>query len=347
MADFPEVISLTLTNTCNLRCRMCGQWGPTGYLNPGKKPDGKIPEPMPLARWLDLIDEAARLGVKVACVRGGEPFLFPGIIEVLRRLKERGLVVNVDSNGTVLEKYAEQVVEAKVDYVTLSLDGPEEIHDRVRGVPGTFRAAARGVKRLREAEKANGSGRILNSICFTISPDSLAGLPEMPGVVRSLDIGVICANPYYYFPEAVGREYEEVLRRELGCRAYSWRGFHREDSGVDPEEFLRAYREFQARLGDVQLYPFMPFSEEEYRDWFSGSPKMVGRFPCTNPLKLIDIQPSGDANFCVDFPDYVFGNVARKSIEEIWTSREAERFRKFIAARPLPICNRCGAKYMA
>jgi len=302
---------------------------------------------MPLPRWLELVDEAARLGAKVACVRGGEPFLFPGIIEILKRLKERGINVNVDSNGTFLEKYADQVVEAGVDNITLSLDGPEEIHDRVRGVPGTFQAAARGVKRLRQAEKERGSRRVLNSICFTMSPDSIHGLAEMPDVVRALDIEVICANPYYYFPETIGQEYEEVMRRELDCSAYSWRGFHREGSGVDPEEFLKHYREFQSRLGEVQLYPFMPFSEDDYRNWFSGAPAMVGRFPCTNPLKLIDIQPAGDANFCVDFPDYDIGNVAERSIEEVWNSPRAEKFRKFIASRPFPICNRCGAKYMS
>ena len=342
MSPFPSVISLTLTNTCNLHCRMCGQWGTTGYLTPEKKP-----EPLPVSRWLELVDEAARLGAKVACVRGGEPFLFPGVIEVLRRLKEHGIVVNVDTNGTRLEKCAEGVVAAGVDHLTLSLDGPEEVHDRVRGVPGTFRAAARGVKRLREVEAERGARRSLNAICFTVSPDNVRSLPEMPDVVRSLDIGVICANPYYYFPGSVGREYEQVMRRELGCEAYSWKGFHREGSGVDPEEFVRIYREMQSRLGDVRLYPFMPFSENEYRNWYAGTSDMVGRFPCTNPLKLIDIQPSGDANFCVDFPDYVFGNVAARSIEDVWISEKAEKFRKLLAGRPLPICNRCGAKYMS
>jgi radical SAM protein with 4Fe4S-binding SPASM domain len=63
--------------------------------------------------------------------------------------------------------------------------------------------------------------------------------------------------------------------------------------------------------------------------------------------KLIDIQPSGEANFCVDFPDYSIGNVRDSSVEEIWNGRRAEAFREYRRKQPLAVCARCGAKYMA
>jgi MoaA/NifB/PqqE/SkfB family radical SAM enzyme len=133
MASFPAVISLTLTNTCNLRCRMCGQWGTSGYLNRREKP-----VPLPAARWIELVEEAARHGVKVVGIRGGEPFLFPGIIQILKAIKERGVFGYIDTNGTLLERFASEILESGIDAINLSVDGPEEIHDRVRGVPGAF-----------------------------------------------------------------------------------------------------------------------------------------------------------------------------------------------------------------
>ena len=91
----------------------------------------------------------------------------------------------------------------------------------------------------------------------------------------------------------------------------------------------------------------MPFSENEYRVWFADQTSPVGSPTCSNVERLIDIQPNGDANFCVDFPDYSFGNVIGSSIEEVWNSRKAESFREYRRQQPLAICHRCGAKYIS
>ena len=81
--------------------------------------------------------------------------------------------------------------------------------------------------------------------------------------------------------------------------------------------------------------------------WFADATTPVGNLPCTNVENLIDIQPNGDANFCVDFPDYIIGNVREYSIKEEWNSKRAERFREYRRKKPLAVCYRCGAKYMS
>ena len=91
----------------------------------------------------------------------------------------------------------------------------------------------------------------------------------------------------------------------------------------------------------------MPFSLKDYRMWFADTTTPVGKLPCKNVEKLIDIQPNGDANFCVDFPDYVIGNVCKHTIEEVWNSLKAERFREYRREKPLAVCYRCGAKYIS
>ncbi|MEK7477558.1 MAG: radical SAM protein [Candidatus Coatesbacteria bacterium] len=342
MTPFPVVLSATVTNACNLRCRMCAQWGPEGYIR-----GGRPQQAMPVSRWLELVDEAARLGTKVAVLRGGEPLLFPGVLEIIRRMKARGLFLCMDTNAVFLERHAEELVDSGIDVITVSVDGPEAVHDRVRGVPGTFRAMAGGVRAVNDAKKRKASMIPEMGACFTISPESLPGLPVMGDVMRELGLPTISANPYYYFPQRIGAAYEERMRRELGCEAYSWRGFHHEGSGVNPEAFLRAWYEFKARLGETKLYPFMDLSDNDYRHWFSDNETPVGRRECPNPARLLDIQPGGDANFCVDFPDYVIGNVAARSLEEVWNGERAQSFRREVAAAPFPVCLRCGAKYMS
>jgi MoaA/NifB/PqqE/SkfB family radical SAM enzyme len=341
--DFPQSISLTITNACNLRCQMCGQWSQEGYMHDRK--DG-LKQELTLADWKRLIDEIAAHGVHSVLLRGGEVSLFPDIIELLDYINARGIFISIDTNGTMLKNHAADLVRIGKIHLSISVDGPEEIHDRVRGVAGCFSRIRENVALLNELEKSSGR-QISKSITFTISPYSYRGLGVMPDVARSLPINTICIVPYYYYPEEVGRRYEKEMRDAFDCPAFSWRGFHHEDSGVDLDEFQVQLRQYLATLGDVYSFPYMALSEDEYRTWFSDPISPVGPTRCTNVEKLIDIQPQGNANFCVDFPDYTIGNVREATIEEIWNGERAARFREYRRKKPLAVCYRCGAKYMS
>lgn len=341
--DFPQSISLTITNACNLRCQMCGQWSQEGYMHDRKK---DLKQELTLTDWKRLTDEIAAHGVSSVLLRGGEAFLFPDIIDLLEYINAKGIFISIDTNGTLLKKHAADIVRIGNIHLAISVDGPEEIHDQVRGVAGCFDRIRENVALLNELEKSSGR-QLSKSITFTISPYSYRGLGVLPDVARSLSINTVCIVPYYYFSEEVGKRYEHEMRETFGCPAFSWRGFHHEDSGVDPDEFQEQLEQFLATLGNVYSFPYMPLSEDEYRTWFSDPTSPVGPTHCTNVEKLIDIQPHGEANFCVDFPDYAIGNVRETTIEEIWNSERAARFREYRRKKPLAVCYRCGAKYMS
>ena len=339
---FPESISLTLTNHCNLRCRMCGQWSEEGYIRCNNE---RLKHELSLPDWKAVVDELADHGITMLLLRGGEVFMVPGIFELMDYIHAKGMFISIDTNGTLLKQYAADIARIGNIHLTISVDGPEEVHDAVRGVPGTFQRIKEGVARLAELESRGGKA-VSRSICFTISRYNYGSLGEMPDVARSMGLGSIAIVPYYYFPRSVGRRYEEELH-SLGCQAYSWVGFHHEDSGVDVEEFQRQYRQYLANLGEIYSYPYMPLDEEHYRTWFADAQTEVGHSHCLNIEKLIDIQPDGSANFCVDFIDYSFGNVKKCSIEALWNGERAECFRQYRSEKPLAVCQRCGAKYMS
>jgi MoaA/NifB/PqqE/SkfB family radical SAM enzyme len=228
----------------------------------------------------------------------------------------------------------------------VSVDGPEAIHDSVRGVNGSYKKIKENIALINELEIDN-EKKIGKSICFTISRFSYRGLGEMPDVVRDMGINSVNIVPYYYFPEELGKNYEKELDKNFNCKAFSWRGFHHEDSGIDFETFREQLRKYKSNLNEISDFPYMPLSEEEYKIWFNDSITPVGTINCMNVEKLIDIQPDGDANFCVDFPDYTIGNVKESSIKDIWDSTAAVQFRTYRRENPLPICYRCGAKYMS
>ena len=340
---FPAFVSFTLTNRCNLQCRMCGQWSDSGYM---RGPDRKTFRGLDLEDWNRLADETAGHGLSSVLLRGGEPFLFPGILELLEHLSSRGIFTSIDTNGTLLKRYAAEIVRIKDLHLTVSVDGPEPVHDRVRGVVGTFSRIREGLAALRSEEDKAGR-RISKSITFTISPYSVSGLGAMPDVARDLKIDTLCIVPYYFVLPETGSHFEREIREHTGRTAFSWRGFCRGNSGVDKELFLAEYRKYKASLGRLKDYPYMPLSEDEYIAWFSGIQNPPARQNCSNAERLIDIQPGGDANACVDFPDWVFGNALNSTIEEIWNGERAVRFREYRRRRTLAVCGRCGAGHMA
>jgi MoaA/NifB/PqqE/SkfB family radical SAM enzyme len=343
MMDFPQSISLTITNACNLRCQMCGQWSQEGYIR--CQPE-RLKQEMRLEDWKRVVDELAENGIQSLLLRGGEPFVFPGIIELITYIHAKGIFISIDTNATRLKEFAGDLARLGKIHLTISLDGPEAVHDRVRGVAGTYAKVREGLRELAEAEKRHGNP-IGKSFNYTISPYSLPGLAELPAAARGMGVDILAIVPYYYFPAAVGKEYERVLREELDCKAFSWVGFHHEESGIDFELFQAEHRQYLDSLGGLTDFPYMAFNEAEYRAWFADAVTPVHSTHCTNVEKLIDIQPDGEANFCVDFVDYSMGNVRSASIAEVWNSERAERFRAYRRKQPLPVCHRCGAKYMS
>jgi len=340
---FPRFISFTLTNACNLRCRMCGQWSEEGYVL------NRVVEARPrmtLTDWKRLVDEAAGHGAGNILIRGGEPFLFKGIMDLLTYINGKGIFLSIDTNGTLLDEFAADLSSLSNMHITFSVDGPEEIHDRVRGVNGSFRKTRENIALLNAMEKEHGH-TISKSICFTISRDNYQSLGQMADVARSLAISSMNIVPCYYFSDEAGRRYEEELKENFGCAAYSWKGFRHDESGVEFGRFREELHAYRGALGEVHDYPYMPLTEDEYRVWFQDSTTPVGPAECHNVENLIDIQPSGEANFCVDLPDYSIGSVKRSTIAEVWNGSRARRFREYRRARPLSACHRCGAKHMS
>jgi radical SAM protein with 4Fe4S-binding SPASM domain len=299
---------------------------------------------MKLDDWKHLVDEIANYKIRFILVRGGEPFLFPGLIDLLKYIHGKGIFISLDSNGTLLEKYAEELVKIGNMHITFSVDGPEEIHDDVRGMKGSFRKTKDNIALLHKLDKAH---KISKSICFTISKYSYKGLGEMPDVARSMGIQSVNIVPYYYVPSDIGKKYEEELSEHFNCRAYSWKGFHHEDSGVDFNLFIKGLRKYKASLNGIEDFPYLPLTEEEYKLWFSDPVAPIGSLTCYNVERLIDIQPDGEANFCVDYPDYSFGNVKESTIKALWNSAQAEKFREYRRKNPLAVCYRCGGKYIS
>lgn len=126
---------------CDCRCVMCG-YGGTG---PGRR--------MTVDRADRLLGECAALGVGQVVLSGGEPLLHPDLEAICARVRALGMTVTVLTNGLGLPRCGASLAGVCRDWV-VSLDGPEPVHDRIRGVPGAFARLAAGVAALRSSGEA-------------------------------------------------------------------------------------------------------------------------------------------------------------------------------------------------
>ncbi|MDD5560795.1 MAG: radical SAM protein [Candidatus Omnitrophica bacterium] len=118
----PLITVLHITYRCNLSCRYCGYHErKTGELGTDK--------------LLSLIDEFYRLGTRFIVISGGEPLLRDDLGQVIKSCKNKRMFVSMNSNGIFVKQRIGEI--KSIDRLKLSLDGPKEINDRVKG-EGTY-----------------------------------------------------------------------------------------------------------------------------------------------------------------------------------------------------------------
>ncbi|BDU21745.1 radical SAM protein [Dyella sp. GSA-30] len=142
------IVLWRITTLCNLACGFCAY-------------DRRVPmdrvhvDPAEVERFATLLGayrQASGDDVLLSWL-GGEPMLWPGVLDLSQRLREQhGVRVSVTTNGTTLcRSGVAAAVAAAFDEVTVSVDAPGGMHERLRGWHDGWAKLDAGVRRLREA----------------------------------------------------------------------------------------------------------------------------------------------------------------------------------------------------
>lgn len=132
----PIAVAWLITGRCNLQCCYC-KW----------RQQRRVQE-LDTAAAKDMVDQMRRAGVRLISFTGGEPLVRADIGEIIRHVKDRGLVCKLNSNGMLVESRLEDL--RRLDLLQISVDGPPAVQDRLRG-PGTADKAARAIELARRA----------------------------------------------------------------------------------------------------------------------------------------------------------------------------------------------------
>ena len=136
----PEVINAFITDICNMGCRECH------YAN-SDKPGFNLNlvghmQPHLFRKFMDEIP-----GRPVVSFTGGEPLLHPQIFELIEYAKDKGRVSTLVTNGWFLEDKVEGLCGTRLDLLSVSVDGPAETHNRIRG-KNSFERLEKGLRKI-------------------------------------------------------------------------------------------------------------------------------------------------------------------------------------------------------
>lgn len=194
----PWLVSLELTERCNLRCAHC-------YVNRPAGDDEVRRKEMPLGEWQGILDQVADAGTLWLFVTGGEPLLRPDFAEFYLYAKRKGLHVILFTNGTLLTPdLADLLAEYPPWETEITLYGATAgTYERVTGVPGSYARCRRGIDLLLE----RGLSLNLKTVALTLN------VHEVPAMQRLADdLGV----RFRYDPVIQSRL--DGDRQPLACR---------------------------------------------------------------------------------------------------------------------------------
>jgi MoaA/NifB/PqqE/SkfB family radical SAM enzyme len=130
------ILLMDVHSRCNCRCVMCDIWKNDEHRE------------FTLAQLESQMDAIERLQVRWVVLTGGEPLMHSNLFALTDVLRRRGIQVTILSTGLLFERFAREIAE-HVDDAIVSLDGPGEMHDRIRRVPGAFERITAGVAAIR------------------------------------------------------------------------------------------------------------------------------------------------------------------------------------------------------
>ena len=328
------------TGACNLRCKTCGQYGVKGVMNDCAAEENK--KILPLDTWKKFVDDITPRK-PVIYVWGGEPFLYPDLLPLCKYMVDKGLFVSVNTNGTLMERYAEQIVRDRWSTIFVSLDAFRDANDELRG-KGSYDKVIAGFKAInREKEKQKTKYPLL-SIVSVVSNKNYEDIAKLSEASKEYKIDLHIYNLGTYTNDnivATQKKFmKEKLDTDIDCLESYNTGYN---LGIDGQKLYKILYETQEKNFGHPVLTVPTLNPEKTHTYYSELETPV-RNHCVVPWCQLNVNYNGDVHFCADYPDFILGNIKDQHIKEIYNGDRANQFRKVLRESEggmFPGCLRC------
>ena len=300
-----------VTMGCNMRCGHCGS-----------SCAGALPGQLSTEEALDLCDQIAELGLKWITLSGGEPLTRKDTPELVKRLSGNGVLVNMITNGWLLDKkMAQRLKENGISTVAISIDGIPEIHDKIR-MKGAFEHARQAFDAMTELGIHTGAVTTITKQNIDILPELKEKLIRMGVKTWQVQIGLPMGN----------------LKK-------------RPDWLLEPKQ-VRDIIDFcynTAKEGRIRIYPadcigYYTKKDLETRRISYGTNGYSLWDGCNAGVRGFGILHNGDILGCTSIrsKEFIEGNIRERKLREIWEDENAFVWRRHLTKDKLSgACKKC------
>lgn len=332
-SKYPLGLTFKPTLSCNLRCKMCS-FVASGAVFTNPK------DSLPIDVWKGVVDDVKKWKPYI-WFTGGEPTLYPHFVPLVHYIKQNGMLAGVTTNGTTLKRKAEEILEAPMDMMVVSIDGKGGIHNNVRGHEKAYDRTTEGVLHLQELKKQRGIHKPAVIVNCALTPDNYEYATDMIGVAEMLGAEALNFQHLWQLTESMVNHHNA-----------KWGEWHRVDyddnGGMEPkpmdvERVIEIVHEVKRMAKDVRFpvlfHPDIP--DDEIRIYYNEPDRFVHRKPAACAWLNTDILPNGDVSPCFDV---VCGNILNDRFTDVWNNYAFRAHRNRLSVEgDFPICARCCA----
>jgi len=321
------------TMRCNLHCEFC-------YVGDFLNLEGEWRQELTIEELAKAFPDQDGLQINLT---GGEIFMRKDILSVLDLFREKGYACGyLTTNGTIIsderaEALADLAAKGFLKHISVSVDGPKDLHDAARGLKGTFERTTQGLRRLQEAARKKGAP-LRVSINTTVAHESLDALHQMVDVAEELGVNAIGLNHLMFStPEEVAETVKIIGAPDPSVIAT----FVTPDPGLDVERVRSQVTALIEKCRERNiLFDFRPKVHAPLMDsYYTPGTKLDGR--CLYPFLHARVSFSGKVYFC-PFIRVEVGDLTTSTLEEVWNGERYVAMRKQLLEHGIfPVCRRC------
>lgn len=271
----PIYLSHLVTTRCNANCPYC-HW------------KNKREKEMTAKEIRSLYKEAKKVGFIFNHIWGGEPLLREDICEIVEYSKEEGFITSLVTNGFNLSKNHNFI--PYLDLIIVSLDAPDERHDKIRQKKGLFKNAIEGIETIRSLYP-----NLPLYICSVLSSLNRGVIPQM------MELALRYNAQIYFCPVGTNLTISE-WGDQTNARSLQ----------KTPKELIEDFKL-------IKEYKQAGYPVQSSYFFFDHYIKGGGKYKCYRPRVYLNIYPNGDVETCFYG---IIGNVKERELKTIIQSYE-------------------------
>jgi MoaA/NifB/PqqE/SkfB family radical SAM enzyme len=298
----PEHVYFSLTNRCNLKCKMCEV----------SKSSTSQESELSTDKVKDIIMQIRGMGINHIIFSGGEPLLRKDLVEIIKFAHENNIqMVDLITNGTMLDDaIMKELVEAGLNHFGISIDGLSQTSSGIRG-PGVFEKVIKNIDNINLYKSKDGRHSPSLGINFTIMGENVHDMLPVVDLARRMECLFVSFQPVLF----------NNTKMFINRKNTLWPGAERiKDLRKVIQELLRLKKESsQVNIfTDADVLNSLP-------DYFLGR-RPQADFKCYEAIKRIVITCQGHLWSCQG----ILGDLNKNTLSQIWHSRETKKVRQDI-----------------